>query len=426
MKTNEASQEKLISLNDIISQNSQIEPTGTQITKKIVTTTQPTTEKIISKKIITTTTRVNQPNVNVIQNTRYNNTPTSNVNKINTTNYSRPAIQTTSYNRNVPNVTNNRNSNNNSNQAYRKNPINQNKQNNQQSRLQNAQSYSGNRNQPKRPEISSYNYKPRIMSPNPGSVKIKTIVRGKPTENVKITHVIYSSQPLEFHITEHLNFDNLKSKPIQISQQKRNDLQKSGKIEVSCSCDNINIKKNKPLDLIGTYTHYQHAQGIGMTDKKENINPQFYSSEIKALEPIQFVKGEPQVQVLEFRNNTKNYNANKTVTKTNVKPVIKNNSNYRSNNNYTQNRGYNNTNQLKNTSSVNNRGVGTGVKKTVTTTSTMNYRGKPGTGSSGEIVKETTIQVKMGNRSQFHNQGKPIVTTSTEKKIYNQNNLLKK
>ena len=35
---------------------------------------------------------------------------------------------------------------------------------------------------------------------------------------------------------------------------------------------------------------------------------QFYSSEIKALEPIQFVKGEPQVQVLEFRNNTKNYN----------------------------------------------------------------------------------------------------------------------
>ena len=249
-------------------------------------------------------------------------------------------------------------------------------------------------------------------------------MRGKPTENVKITHIIYSTQPLEFHITEQLNFDNLKSKPIQISPQKRNDLQKSGKIEVTCSCDNINLKKKKPLDLTGTYTHYQHAQGIGMTDKKENINPQFYSSEIKALEPLQFAKGEPQIQVLEFRTNDKNYNTNKTVTKTIVKPVIT--TNYRTNNNYTQNRGYSNTNQLKSTSGANNRGVGTGVRTTSTTTSSMNYRGKPGTGSGGEIVKETTTQVKMGSRSQFHNQGKPIVTTSTEKKIYNQSNFLKK
>ena len=427
MKPNEASQEKLTSLNDIISPNSQVEPEVTKITKKIVTTTQPTTEKIVSKRVITTITRVNQPNVNVVQNTRYNNTP-STVNKITTTNYTRPAVQTSSYNRNVTNVTNNRNSNNNinNNQPNRnyQRQVNQNKQNVPQSRIQNSQSYSGNRNQPKRPEVSSSSYKPRVMSPNPGSVKIKTIVRGKPTENVKITHIIYSTQPLEFHITEQLNFDNLKSKPIQISQQKRNDLQKSGKIEVTCSCDNINLKKKKPLDLTGTYTHYQHAQGIGMTDKKENINPQFYSSEIKALEPLQFAKGEPQIQVLEFRTNDKNYNTNKTVTKTIVKPLIT--TNYRTNNNYTQNRGYSNTNQLKSTSGANNRGVGTGVRTTSTTTSSMNYRGKPGTGSGGEIVKETTTQVKMGSRSQFHNQGKPIVTTSTEKKIYNQSNFLKK
>ena len=113
-----------------------------------------------------------------------------------------------------------------------------------------------------------------------------------------------------------------------------------------------------------------------------------------------------------------------TVTKTIVKPVIT--TNYRTNNNYTQNRGYSNTNQLKSNSGANNRGIGTGVRTTSTTTSSMNYRGKPGTGSGGEIVKETTTQVKIGSRSQFHNQGKPIVTTSTEKKIYNQSNFLKK
>ena len=97
---------------------------------------------------------------------------------------------------------------------------------------------------------------------------------------MQITHIIYSTKPLEFHIIEALNEDNLNSKPIEISQDKRNNLQKSGKIEVTCSCDNINLKKSNPVDLVGKYTHYQHAQGIGMTDKKENINPQFYSSEI--------------------------------------------------------------------------------------------------------------------------------------------------
>jgi hypothetical protein len=295
-------------------------------------------------------------------------------------------------------------------------PMNQNNQN--IPRLQNSQSYGGNRNQPKRPEVSTSNYKPRVMSPNPSSAKIKTINRGKPIENVQITHIIYSTKPLEFHIIEALNEDNLNSKPIEISQDKRNNLQKSGKIEVTCSCDNINLKKSKPVDLVGKYTHYQHAQGIGMTDKKENINPQFYSSEIKSLDPLIFNKAEPQIQILEFRSDGKNYNTTRTITKTIVKPVV----------NYSTNRGsniksYANTNQLKNNSSAAKRGVASATK-TTTSSSTANYRGK--SGNDGGIVKETTTQVKMGSRSQFNNQSKPIVTTTVDRKSYNQSNFSKK
>ena len=389
MKPNEASQGKLTTINDIISPDSSAQPQVTKITRKIVTTSQPIAEtKVISRKIITTTTKGNQPNV--VQNTRYNNISSSTPNlgkTTTTTNYKRPiAVSTVSSNRNIV-------------------------------RVQNAKSYSGNRTQPKRIEVSASHYKPRVNSPSPGSAKIKTINRGKPIENVQITHIIVSSQPLEFHITEDLNLDNLNTQPIKITDEQRNNLQKSGKIEVTCSCDNIEIKP-KQYDLTGNLIHYQHAQGIGMTDdKKENLNPQYYNSEIKILEPLVLSKGEPVIEVLNFRSNGKNYTTTKTVTKTTIKPVVINNTN-KSTNNYTKNRTYNNTSQVKNSTNVVNRG---NVRTSATTSSTSNYRGKPTTGNSGGVVKETSTKVTMGSRSQFQNKNPPIVTTSVERKVYNNN-----
>ena len=106
-----------------------------------------------------------------------------------------------------------------------------------------------------------------------------------------------------------------------------------------------------------------------------------------------------------------------------VKPVV----------NYSTNRSSNvrsnpNSNQIKNNSSATKRGVGSAVK-TTSGTSTVNYRGQSGSsgsGNSGNIIKETTTQVKMGNRSQFNNQSKPIVTTTVDRKSYNLNNFSKK
>ena len=438
-------------------------PKVVKITKTIATNSQPATETHVTRKVTTTTTRGSQsnytPNTRYINNvnTSSNNAPNIPMNsaprgqsriittttKTTTTNptYARPSTKTTVISSNIntnassasiryANQNNNYKNNNNSNikinnQGYTKY---QNQNSNQPSRIQNSQSYSGNRNQPRRPEVSSNYYKPKAMSPNPGSIKRKTINRGKPIENIQITHIIYSSRPLEFHITEELDLNNLEKDPIQITESQRNNLKKSGKVEATSSCDNIDIVKPE-VNLDGKLTHYQHCQGIGMTDDiSDKINPKYYSSEIKNLEPLVFNSGEPIIEILEFRSAGKNYTTTKTTTiikKTEVKPKT-NYNNTRGTSSITQTKVYNNNNKnLKaNNINSNNRGVGNSIK---TTTTSSNYRSNTGNDGSGKIVKETTTKVQMGRRSQFlNNQVKPVSTTSTEKVIMNQNSFFKK
>ena len=429
MKPNTINKGKLETVNDKISSTVKSEPQVVKITRKTITT-QPVTTTYISKKVVTKTT-VNQPPVH---NTRYNNTASSNIQnitKINTTNYTRPAAQTTTtsytrsnnYNINNRNINTNitTNSNNQPMRNYQK-PLNQ---SNQNSRFKNSLSYSGSLNQPRRPDVSSSHYKPRFNSPNPGSEKRKTIYRGQPVQNVQITHIIYSKQPLEFHITEDLNKDNLNTRPIQISKEKRNNSSTKERVKVTCSCDNVKIKNPKKADLSGVLTHYQHAQGIGMTDdRKENMNPQFYTSEIKALKPIIFKRREPLIEILEFRSTDRGYNTARPLNKPNNKPVIVSTTRRSNNTISTPSKNYNNSTQIKYNSSVNNRGGYSGVKSVTNTGS--NYKGSSYTGKGGQITKETTTQVRMGNRSQYQNQKQPIVTTSIERKVYNSNTFSKK
>ena len=440
-------------------------PKVVKITKKSITNAQPVTETHVKRKVTTTSSR--GPQTNYTQNSRYVNTNTNNnapniptysaprtgqtkiVTKTNTVNstYAKPGTvisnvitktNTNAYNNRYANPNNtrvnnnniiiNNINNNNNNQGYTKYQSQTQSQMNQPTRMQNSHSYSGNRVQPKRPEVSSNYYKPRAKSPEPGSIKRKTINRGKPIENIQITHIIYSSRPLEFHITEELDLNNLEKDPIQITESQRNNLKKSGKVEATSSCDNIDIVKPE-VNLDGKLTHYQHCQGIGMTDDiSDKINPKYYSSEIKNLEPLVFNSGEPIIEILEFRSAGKNYTTTKTTTiikKTEVKPKT-NYNNTRGTSSITQTKVYNNNNKNLKTNNINsnNRGVGNSIK---TTTTSSNYRANTGNDGSGKIVKETTTKVQMGRRSQFlNNQVKPVSTTSTEKVIMNQNSFFKK
>ena len=269
------------------------EPETTKVTtRKVVTSQQPMTEssyyskKVTTKTTTTTSTRGNEGHSTQTSTTRYSNTGSSGVNRNQANSYTRPGGQTTKTTTTTTTTTTaqrgqygqgQRNpSTNTTSQVYRGNQ----RTVQPPTKIGNSQSFSGNRYQPKRPETNQ-SYKQKARSPEPGSLKRKTINRGDPVENVQITHIIFTSRPADFHITEELNLDNLKSAPIKITQAERAKLQRSGKVTASCSCDGVEIAQPKKVNLKGNTTIYQHARGIGMTnDRKENINPDFYSSEI--------------------------------------------------------------------------------------------------------------------------------------------------
>ena len=457
MKDNGQTQGALPSLNDMITGNEQ-EPnqvtyttikeqpdSTTKIVKTVTTSQQPVTETTsYTKKVITTTTtRGNQgPLTQTNSSSRYSNTNTatsSNRNQANS--YSRPTTQTNKTTTTTTTTTvqrgqygqNSRNPNTNSSQTYRGNQKNV----KSPTKIGTSQSYAGNKNQSSRPQQST-SYKPKAKSPQPGSLKRKTINRGKPVENVQITHIIYSSGPAEFHITENLNLDNLNSAPIEISKTDRERLQKNGKVFVSCSCDNVDIKPKK-ANLKGKTLIYQHAQGIGMTnDKKENLNPLFYSSEIKKLNPISKLKEKEIIENVEvFRSNGKVFNSpspNKTASKTATKTTTTYNRNTYNNQSKNYRSGATNSSTTRgvmgsstsgrggNTLANNRGGAGTNVKTTTTYTRGSNMGSG---GGDGEIIKDTKTKVQMGSRS-YKNTSQPIVQTTTERKVYTQKNFFNK
>ena len=177
------------------------------------------------------------------------------------------------------------------------------------SKMSSSLYFDENKYQLEKPEIN----KKKALSPEPSLFIRKTINRGKPVENIQITNVIYSSKnpsPAVFHLTERLNCDNLYSAPIQIPLTDRHKLRRSGKVVASSSCDGIKIQK-PIVNLKGKSTIYQHARGIGMTnDRSGKLNPLYYSSEIKKLEPINQKKGKEKVEIISvFRSSAKNIHA---------------------------------------------------------------------------------------------------------------------
>jgi hypothetical protein len=259
-----------------------------------------------------------------------------------------------------------------------------------------------NKNQPRRPQPST-SYKPKARSPEPGSMKRKTINRGNPVENVQITHIIFTSEPADFHIIEKLNLENLETAPIQISKSDRARLQRSGKVTSTCSCDGVEIAKPKKVNLKGKTIHYQHARGIGMTnDTSGKLNPLYYKSEIRKLFPYVKRKMKEKVEYMTFRNETgRNTTYISGTSKLNI-----NNNNYNSNNNI--NNSYrNSTNYIR---SYNN----------------YNTNNNPNFNNKIEIIKETETKIEMGNRSQHmigvNNRG----YINNERRIYNPNYIYKK
>ena len=227
-----------------------------------------------------------------------------------------------------------------------------------------SQNLKGNKYQIRK--VNQSNKQKNTESDHP-SIRKKTINRGNSVENVQITHIILTSRPVDFHITEKLNLDNLKSAPIRISKTDSARLQKKGKITYSSSCDNIRNVNPKNINLKGNTTHYQHARGMGMTnDKKQNINPKIYAFEIKKFEPIKKQKNKEKIENIEnFRSKGKI-----NINSFNQKP---------SNNSKNKN------------SNIYNRGR--------MTNNNYNRGNNMGDSSNKKIIKETNTKASIGNRN---------------------------
>ena len=226
------------------------------------------------------------------------------------------------------------------------------------------------------------------------SIRKKTINRGNSVENVQITHIILTSRPVNFHITEKLNLDNLKSAPIRISKTDRARLQKKGKITYSSSCDNIRNFNPKIINLKGNTTHYQHARGMGMTnDKKQNINPKIYAFEIKKLEPIKKQKNKEKIENIEnFRSKGK-VNVNSFNQKPNNNSKNKNSKNRTTNT--TVNRG-----EMGSSLSGRSGNISFNVYNRGRMTNNNYNRGNNmGDSSNKKIIKETNTKASIGNRN---------------------------
>ena len=249
-----------------------------------------------------------------------------------------------------------------------------------------------------KPSLSPNNYHRTAFTPRISDLRRKTINRGNPVKNIQITHIIDSSHPYKFNIIENLNTDYLNTEPLRISQTERIKLKKSGKSSWSTSVQD-NIKPIK-TNLKGRTTIYQHARGIGMTnDKKENINPLFYNSEIRKLDPIIKEKQKEKVEYMTFRNES-GFNSSRA--------TYNNRINYNNNyNNYIIKD--NNNNSMRNSANY-NRGI------------IINNEDN----NESEIIKNTRTKIQIGNRSQYSTQGNPVITLKKERKVYNNNKYFKK
>ena len=394
----------------------------TKIIKKIVRTEQPKTQTHVEKKIVRTSISTSNNNSNINNINKNTNNIKSIINNSN--------INISNYNTNNDPILKNNNSYNSllrgSYKEIYKNftpPKTDSNNDNNNKSIKNSMRYSYSTNNK---DLNTHIYKNSIsinnssytnnylnkkarystmvpsLSPGINALTRRTINRGDPIENVQITHIIYSSQPAKFNITEELNTESLNTEPIKITKIERKNLQKRGKTTWTSSVqDNV-----KPIitNLKGRTTIYQHARGIGMTnDKKENINPLFYSSEIRKLYPIIKEKQKEKVEYMSFRNESgflserMTYNRNINYGNQNYNFIKINNNNDNNKNNYER-------------KSMNyNRGI---IKKNL---NEINKNNK------SEIVSENSSRILMGNRSQYRKQGKPVINTNNERKLYNSN-----
>ena len=148
--------------------------------------------------------------------------------------------------------------------------------------------------------------------PKNKNLRSKSIVRGGDYKNILITHYIYSSSDIPFHIIDPLKetTDEIRRKyMIKINDKNRNG--RNGKVRVTynCSCDKIKARPKGNLNLKGVITN------ITVPSRRKNnsiVKINEVNNEYKRnKERKEGKEGKDSIMKMKMRNNKSDNNANK-------------------------------------------------------------------------------------------------------------------
>lgn len=104
------------------------------------------------------------------------------------------------------------------------------------------------------------------------NLRRKSINRGGDYKNIQVTHIIYSTRTINFHIIDPLMSytDEMRRKYMnKIDNKNRNGRNGRVKVSYNCSCDNIRIRPKEKSNLKGKTIVVSHRQNIKV---EKNIN----------------------------------------------------------------------------------------------------------------------------------------------------------
>lgn len=108
--------------------------------------------------------------------------------------------------------------------------------------------------------------------PKKYNLRRKSIDRGGDYKNVQVTHIIYSSIDINFHIIDPLvtSTDEARRKyMIKIDDKNRNGRNGKVKVTYNCSCDNIKTRPSNKYNLTGKTNVVSHRHNIKPITKTE-------------------------------------------------------------------------------------------------------------------------------------------------------------
>jgi len=123
--------------------------------------------------------------------------------------------------------------------------------------------------------------KEKNKNPKNKNLRSKSIVRGGNYKNILVTHTIYTSSDIGFHIIDPLivtTNETRKKFMIKIDEKNRNGRNGKVRVTTTCSCDKIKLKPKVKLKLIGETKVVAHRKNgslvkniiINNDDKRNN------------------------------------------------------------------------------------------------------------------------------------------------------------